>query len=77
MLKEIYTPSQQAADAWKRIGVSATDAGGSVRSFSDVLYDLKSKLAEYSRPDQMNILQRLFGERGSKDVSQEELSQGF
>ena len=68
MLKEIYTPSQQAADAWKRIGVSATDAGGSVRSFSDVLYDLKSKLAEYSRPDQMNILQRLFGERGSKEA---------
>ena len=68
MLKEIYTPSQQAADAWKRIGVSATDAGGSVRSFSDVLYDLKGKLAEYSKSDQMNILQRFFGERGSKEA---------
>ena len=70
MLKEIYTPGKQAADVMKALGVSAVNGQGNLKQMADVIYDLKDKLVQYNKSSQVNILQKLFGERGAKEAIQ-------
>lgn len=73
MLKEIYTPTKQAADEWKRLGVETTkvvNGQRQVRSFVDIMYDLKKVTDKYDEPSQGKIIGYLFGERGAKEAAQ-------
>ena len=68
MLKELYTPSKQAAEVMKQLGISASDAQGNLRPFPEIIYDLRNKLAQFDKVSQVNILQKIFGERGAKEA---------
>ena len=68
MLKELYAPVPQSAKAMENLGLKTKDAEGNLRNFADVVFDLKGKLADFSKGDQVEILQRLFGERGAKEA---------
>lgn len=68
MLKELYAPVPQAAKAIEKLGLKIQDAKGNLLPFADIIYDLKSKLEDFSKGDQTQILQRLFGERGGKEA---------
>lgn len=68
MLKELYAPVPQSAKAMENLGLKTKDAEGNLRNFADVVFDMKGKLADFSKGDQVEILQRLFGERGAKEA---------
>jgi TP901 family phage tail tape measure protein/lambda family phage tail tape measure protein len=68
MLKELYAPVPQSAKAMENLGLKTKDAEGNLRNFADVIYDLKGRLSDFSKGDQVEILQRLFGERGAKEA---------
>ena len=73
MLKEIYMPTKQAADEWKRLGVETTkvvNGQRQVRSFVDIMYDLKKVTDKYDEPSQGKIIGYLFGERGAKEAAE-------
>lgn len=73
MLKEIYTPTKQAADEWKRLGIETTkvvNGQRQVRSFVDIMYDLKKITNKYDEPSQGKIIGYLFGERGAKEAAE-------
>jgi TP901 family phage tail tape measure protein/lambda family phage tail tape measure protein len=68
MLKELYTPTEEAKKAFKLLGVSASDAEGRLKPFADIVYGLREKLKDYDKISQTNLLQKMFGERGSKEA---------
>jgi TP901 family phage tail tape measure protein/lambda family phage tail tape measure protein len=68
MLKELYAPTDAAAKVMKQLGMQAHDANGNLLPFSTVVYSLRETLKGYDRISQTNILQKLFGERGSKEA---------
>ena len=68
MLKELYAPGKQAAELMKMLGLSTKDAAGNLRSFPDIIYALRPILEQYNKASQVNILQKLFGERGAKEA---------
>ena len=68
MLKELYAPGKQAAELMKMLGLSTKDAAGNLRSFPDTIYALRPILEQYNKASQVNILQKLFGERGAKEA---------
>lgn len=68
MVKEIYAPVPQAAAALEKLKLETKDATGNLRPFADVIYDLKGKLQDFDKAGQVQILQRLFGERGAKEA---------
>lgn len=68
MLKDMYTPSKQAANAMKDLGLETKTAAGDLRPFADVVFDLKGKLEKFDKASQVNILQAMFGERGAKEA---------
>ena len=68
MLKELYAPVPAAEKALKQLGVSAKDSQGNLKPFSDVIYELKESLSDFDKASQVQILQRIFGERGSKEA---------
>ena len=68
MLKELYAPGKQAAELMKMLGLSTKDAAGNLRSFPDTIYALRPILEQYNKSSQVNILQKLFGERGAKEA---------
>jgi TP901 family phage tail tape measure protein/lambda family phage tail tape measure protein len=68
MLKELYAPTKGAADVMKQLGLKTSDAAGNLKAFPDIIYDLRERLAEFTRGSQVDILQKLFGERGSKEA---------
>lgn len=73
MLKEIYTPTKQAAGAWKQLGVETTtvvNGQRQMRSFVDIMYDLKKVTDQYDVPSRGKIIGYLFGERGSKEAAE-------
>ena len=70
MLKELYTPGDQASKVLKNLGVSTQDSSGRMKEFSEIVFDIKDKLVSFKQGDQAIILQKLFGERGSKAVIQ-------
>lgn len=73
MLKEIYTPTRQASEAWKQLGIETTtvvNGQRQMRSFVDVMYDLKNVTEQYDVPSRGKIIGYLFGERGSKEAAE-------
>jgi len=73
MLKEIYTPTKDAAKAWATLNVETTkmvNGQRQVRSFVDIMYDLKKATANYDSPSQGKIIGYLFGERGAKEAAE-------
>ena len=68
MLKELYTPTAGAAKVIKQLGLETKDAMGNMKSFPEIIYQLKGILAGYDKASQVNILQALFGERGAKEA---------
>lgn len=68
MLKELYTPAAGSAKLMKELGLSASDASGKLKPMASVIYELKGKLGEFDKVSQVNILQKLFGERGAKEA---------
>jgi len=68
MLKELYTPTKQAADTFAQLGLKTADASGNLKSFPDIIFELRTILEKYNKTSQVNILQRLFGERGAKEA---------
>ncbi len=73
MLKEIYTPTRQASAAWKQLGIETTtvvNGQRQVRSFVDIMYDLKKVTEQYDVPSRGKIIGYLFGERGSKEAAE-------
>ena len=68
MVKELYTPTAEAAKAFKLLGVETKDSIGNLRPMVDIIYDIKDKLEEYDSASQTNILQKMFGERGAKEA---------
>lgn len=68
MVKELYAPVPQAAAAFEKLGLKTKDAIGNLRPFSDIIYDLKGRLQDFDKAGQVQILQRMFGERGAKEA---------
>jgi TP901 family phage tail tape measure protein/lambda family phage tail tape measure protein len=68
MLKELYAPTAGAASAFKQLGISTSDAGGKLKSFPTIIYELRGQLEKFDKPSQINILQKMFGERGAKEA---------
>lgn len=68
MLKELYAPTAGAAKVIKQLGIETKDAQGNMKSFPEIIYQLKGILAGYDKASQVNILQALFGERGAKEA---------
>ena len=68
MVKELYTPTNEASKAFKLLGLETKNADGGMRNMVDIIYDLRSKLEPYDKASQTNILQKMFGERGAKEA---------
>lgn len=68
MLKELYAPVPAAALAMQKLGIETKDSMGNMKPFADVIYELKGKLESFGKADKVQILQRLFGERGAKEA---------
>ncbi|MBI3144737.1 MAG: phage tail tape measure protein [Pseudogulbenkiania sp.] len=68
MLKELFTPTSQAAEQMRKLGIETTTSEGKLRAFPDVIQDLRTELQKYDKISQTNILQNLFGERGAKEA---------
>jgi TP901 family phage tail tape measure protein/lambda family phage tail tape measure protein len=68
MLKELYSPTAGAAAVFKQLGVSAGDADGKLKDFPTIIYELRKQLEDFDKPSQVNILQKMFGERGAKEA---------
>lgn len=68
MLKELYTPGKEAAAVMKQLGLETFDAQGKMKSFPEIIYQLKDILTQFDKESQVNILQNLFGERGAKEA---------
>jgi len=69
MLKELFTPVPQAAKAMNKLGLETRDANGNLKSFVDIMNDLREKMKDFSQGDTLSITQRIFGERGGKEAS--------
>lgn len=74
MLKEIYTPTKKAEQAWRQLGISLEKTGKDgqkeVKTFVEIMYELKKVMGDYSQLGQLNIVGDLFGERGSKEAAE-------
>lgn len=68
MVKELYTPTNEASKAFKLLGLETKNADGSMRNMVDIIYDLRGRLEPYDKASQTNILQKMFGERGAKEA---------
>lgn len=76
MLKEIYTPTKDAAKAWAGLGISMEKTmkgpdGQSiqkVKSFVEVINELRDKMNKLDEPSQIRLKGFLGGERGSKEM---------
>lgn len=68
MLKELYSPTDKAERTLKMLGVTAQTANGQLKSFPDIIYQMKGSLEQFNRGSQIKILQDMFGERGAKEA---------
>lgn len=63
-MKNLYTPTDQAALALGELGVSAYDSSGSARDFNDVVNDLSGALSGMSAEEANAYKQTIFGIQG-------------
>lgn len=76
MLKEIYTPTKEVTKVWKELGISMekTMKGPDgkeiqkVKSFVEVINELRVKMNTLDEPSQIRLKGFLGGERGSKEM---------
>lgn len=62
-LKNLYTPTEDAAKALDKLKVETRNTDGSVRDFQSVLQDLKSALDGLSEGDRLTYMSRIFDTR--------------
>lgn len=63
-MKNLFTPTDQAAKALQELGVSAYDSNGSARDFNAVVNDLSSALSGMSAEEANAYKQTIFGIQG-------------
>lgn len=68
ILKNLYQPTEQAAAAMKKLGVSAYDADGKARALPDVLQDFQDKLGGLTDEEYNNIMGQIFDSATMKSV---------
>lgn len=68
MLKDLYTPSAEAAKVMKQLGVETKDAAGNLKDAPAIIYDLQAKLKQFTQGSQTDILGKIFSERGGKEA---------
>lgn len=62
-LKNLYTPTSDAAKALEELGVETANSDGTLRSFQDVLKDLSSSLDGLTEEDRITAMSRIFDTR--------------
>ena len=70
MLKDLYTPSKEAARVMEDLGIKTKDASGKLRDAPAIIADLKTKLQGFTQASQTDILGKIFSERGGKEAIQ-------
>ena len=63
VLKNIYTPTKDAADAFLSLGVATADDDGNLRDFQEVLGDLGVALGGLSEEDRVKRMAQIFDTR--------------
>jgi TP901 family phage tail tape measure protein/lambda family phage tail tape measure protein len=66
MMSELATPSKKARDALKTLGLELYDQNKQLKSFSEVLSQLKDKTAVLNEKGRLAFLRDVFDERGAK-----------
>jgi TP901 family phage tail tape measure protein len=64
VLLSLISPVGMAAGAMDEIGLSSYDAAGNMRPVSEILSDLRGKMAGLTQQAQKDVLRRLFGSDG-------------
>ncbi|MBQ9270420.1 MAG: phage tail tape measure protein [Oscillospiraceae bacterium] len=64
VMKNLYTPTDQAATAMAELGVAAYDSLGNARDLNDVVNDLDSALSGYTAEQAAAYKQTIFGIQG-------------
>lgn len=62
-LKNLYTPTTDAAEALDELGVKASNSDGTLRDFQTVLQDLGGALDGLSEADRITMMSRIFDTR--------------
>lgn len=62
-LKNLYTPTEKAADALHALGVTTANEDGTLRDFQDVLQDLGSALDGLTEEERVNAMSDIFDSR--------------
>lgn len=68
MLKELYTPIARGEKAFKSLGLSAFKASGEVKPLTQVLQELRAKLAGVTDEVKSKTLEAMFGERAGRAI---------
>ena len=63
MLKNLYTPTKQSAEALAELGIETVNADGSLRSIEDVLADLGAALDGLTEGERMQAMSDIFDTR--------------
>lgn len=63
VLKNLYTPTSQAAKAMEELGLSTTNADGTLRDTQDVLKDLSAALGGLTEADRIKAMDKIFDTR--------------
>lgn len=65
-MKNLYTPTDQAAAAMKELGVSAYEQDGSFKDINEVVNTLNKSLSKYSDEQQAAYINTIFGIQGQE-----------
>lgn len=65
-MKNLYTPTDQAAAAMKELGVTAYNQDGSFKDINDVVNTLNKSLSKYSDEQQAAYINTIFGIQGQE-----------
>jgi TP901 family phage tail tape measure protein/lambda family phage tail tape measure protein len=68
MLKDLYTPSKQAERVMEQLGLKTKDANGELRAAPEIMFELQTILARFTKGSQSDILGKMFSQRGGKEA---------
>lgn len=68
MLKELYTPIARGAKAMEQLGISAYNADKSMKPLSEVLVEVRDRMAGMDEQSRNTALEAIFGERGGRSI---------
>jgi TP901 family phage tail tape measure protein len=68
-LKGLYEPSKQAAQALKQVGIETGDGNGGLKNYTQLLDDLRKKLAGLNDEGKTKFLGTVTDQRGAKTIS--------